>query len=146
MDLRQLTQLSGNGNVELQNIEQDGLKEGILTSTFFDRSGTLYGKFSNNGTIPLYKLPLANFPAENKLQAISGNLFKYDPLAGQLDLRAVGSLASMAQIVTGALERSNIDLADQFTKMIVTQRAYSSSATVLRTADEMTQQARDLKR
>ncbi|MFL2771619.1 MAG: flagellar hook-basal body complex protein [Rhodospirillaceae bacterium] len=146
MDLLKLTQLAGNGNVELQYIKQDGLKEGILTSTFFDRSGTLYGKFSNNGTIPLYKLPLANFPAENKLEAISGNLFKYDPLAGQLDLRAVGQLASIAQIVTGALERSNINLSDQFTKMIVTQRAYSSSATVLKTADEMTQQARDLKR
>jgi flagellar hook protein FlgE len=49
-------------------------------------------------------------------------------------------------VAVGASEQSNVDLADQFTKMIVTQLAYSSSATVLRTADEMTQQAGDLKR
>ena len=48
--------------------------------------------------------------------------------------------------VSGALERSTVDLADQFSRMIITQRAYSSNATVLRTADEMTQAARDLKR
>jgi flagellar hook protein FlgE len=50
------------------------------------------------------------------------------------------------QLIVGALESSNVDLADQFSKMIITQRAYTSSATVLRTADEMTMAARDLKR
>ena len=82
----------------------------------------------------------------DSLEAVQGNFFKADPQAGQLELRSLGSVSGIAQIVVGALEQSNVNLADQFTKMIVTQRAYSSSATVLRTADEMTQQARDLKR
>jgi len=56
------------------------------------------------------------------------------------------SVQGIAQIISGVLESSNVDLADQFSKMIVTQRAYSSSTTVLRTADEMMQQTRDLKR
>ena len=97
-----------------------------------------------NGPIPL--ITTAIFPAPNNLEAINGNFFKADPAAGELELRSLGSVTGIAQIIVGALEQSNVDLADQFTKMIVTQRAYSSSATVLRTADEMTQQARDLKR
>lgn len=74
------------------------------------------------------------------------SLFRPEPAAGEFGLRSLGSVTGIAQIIVGALEQSNVDLADQFTKMIVTQRAYSSSATVLRTADEMTQQARDMKR
>jgi flagellar hook protein FlgE len=146
LDLSQTTQFQANGNIEVINLEQDGLQEGLLKSTFFDPNGVLYGSFSNAGLVPLFKLPMAIFPAPNSLEAVSGSFFRADPAAGQLELRGLGSVSGLAQIVVGGLEQSNVDLADQFTKMIVTQRAYSSSATVLRTADEMTQQARDLKR
>jgi len=146
VDLSDTTQLQSTGSIDLLNFEQDGLKEGILNSTFFDSDGVMFGSFSNSSVMPLFKLPMANFPAPNQLEAVSGNFFRQDPRAGQLELGSLGSVSGTAQIVVGALEQSNVDIADQFTKMIVTQRAYSSSATVLRTADEMTQQARDLKR
>lgn len=146
LDLSQVTQFESTGNVDVLNLEQDGLQEGLLRSTFFDKDGTLFGSFTNAGLVPLFKLPVATFPAINKLEAINGNVFKADVAAGEMELKAMGSGNGIAQVVIGALEQSNVDLADQFTKMIVTQRAYSSSATVLRTADEMTQQARDLKR
>lgn len=146
LDLSQLSQFQSTGNIEVINLEQDGFQEGLLRSTFFDKEGVLFGSFSNAGLVPLFKLPVATFPAINKLEAINGNFFKADVAAGEMELRAMGSGNGIAQVVVGALEQSNVDLADQFTKMIVTQRAYSSSATVLRTADEMTQQARDLKR
>lgn len=146
LDLARTTQFQSDGDIAVLNFEQDGLQEGLLRSTFFDTDGTLFGSFSNAGLVPLFKLPVATFPAINKLEAINGNVFKADVAAGEMELRAMGSGNGIAQVVIGALEQSNVDLADQFTKMIVTQRAYSSSATVLRTADEMTQQARDLKR
>lgn len=146
LDLSQVSQFQSTGNVEVLNIDQDGFQEGLLRSTFFDKEGVLFGSFSNAGLVPLFKLPVATFPAPNKLEAINGNFFRQDVAAGDLELRAMGTGNGIAQVVVGALEQSNVDLADQFTKMIVTQRAYSSSATVLRTADEMTQQARDLKR
>ncbi|MBM3515357.1 MAG: flagellar biosynthesis protein FlgE, partial [Alphaproteobacteria bacterium] len=66
--------------------------------------------------------------------------------AGELSLEALDRGPSVAEIFVGGIETSNVDLADQFSKMIITQRAYSSSATALRTADEMSMQARDLKR
>lgn len=146
LDLSQVTQFQSTGNIEVINLEQDGFQEGLLRSTFFDKEGVLFGSFSNAGLVPLFKLPVATFPAMNKLEAINGNFFKADVAAGEMELKAMGTGNGIAQVVIGALEQSNVDLADQFTKMIVTQRAYSSSATVLRTADEMTQQARDLKR
>lgn len=146
LDLSQVSQFQSTGNIEVLNLDQNGIQEGRLRSTFFDNDGTLFGSFSNAGLVPLFKLPVATFPAPNKLEAINGNFFKADVAAGEMELRAMGNSNSIAQVVVGALEQSNVDLADQFTKMIVTQRAYSSSATVLRTADEMTQQARDLKR
>ena len=146
MDISKLTQFESTGEVDLVNFKQDGIKEGVLSSTFFDSDGTLFGSFTNAGLVPLFKLPMATFPAVNNLEAINGNFFTADPAAGELELRSLGSVSGLAQIIVGALEQSNVDLADQFTKMIVTQRAYTSSATVLRTADEMTQQARDLKR
>ncbi len=146
LDLSETTQFQANGNIEIFNFTQDGLLEGRLANTFFDSDGTLFGSFTNAGLVPLFKLPMAIFPAPNKLEAINGNFFKDDIEAGQMELQGLGSVAGLAQIVVGALEQSNVDLADQFSKMIVTQRAYSSSATVLRTSDEMTQQARDLKR
>ena len=146
LDVSKVSQFQATGNLEVINLEQDGLTEGLLRSTFFDRNGVLYGSFSNAGLVPLFKLPMATFPAENNLEALNGNFFKASEEAGNLELRGMGSVTGLAQVVVGALEQSNVDLADQFTKMIVTQRAYSSSAAVLRTADEMTQQARDLKR
>jgi len=146
LDISQITQFQSTGDLEVINLEQDGLTEGLLRNTFFDTDGVLYGSFTNAGLVPLFKLPLATFPAQNNLEAANGNVFKATEAAGVMELRGMGSVNGLAQVIVGALEQSNVDLADQFTKMIVTQRAYSSSATVLRTADEMTQQARDLKR
>ncbi|MEQ9449702.1 MAG: flagellar hook-basal body complex protein, partial [Rhodospirillaceae bacterium] len=100
----------------------------------------------NGENLNLYKLPIARFESENNLEARNGNVFLQTQDAGDLELTSLGNPAGITQMVVGALEQSNVDLANQFTKMIVTQRAYSSAATVLRTADEMTQAARDLKR
>ena len=146
VNLRDTTQFQANGDIEVVNFDHDGLLEGRLNSTFFDSDGTLFGSFSNASLKPLFKLPMATFAAVNNLESKNGNVFIARPEAGTMELRSLGSVTGLAQIVVGALEQSNVDLADQFSKMIVTQRAYSSSATVLRTADEMTQQARDLKR
>ena len=105
----------------------------------------LIGSYSNGELRNLYKLPVAMFRADGNLEAKSGNYFEQTKEAGDMLLTGIG-LATGSHFVTGALESSNVDLTDQFSKMIVTQRAYSSAAKVLTTADEMAQAARDLKR
>lgn len=146
IDISRITQFRDDGDLTVQVVEQNGFLQGRLDKTFFDEKGVLYGSYTNRGLKPLFKLPIATFAAPNNLDAKSGNFFTETREAGARTLNALSAAPNVADIRIGALETSNVDLADQFTKMIVTQRAYSSSATVLRTADEMTQQARDLKR
>ncbi|MGE3476698.1 MAG: flagellar hook protein FlgE [Rhodospirillaceae bacterium] len=146
VDLKKLTQLADNGTLTVQNIQQDGYIMGRLNNTYFDNTGMLIGSYSNGQMRNLYQLATARFTAENNLEAKSGNLFERTVAAGDMEISAIGSQMGRTQLVIGALEHSNVDLADQFSKLIVTQRAYTSSATVLRTADEMTMAARDLKR
>ncbi len=71
LDLRQTTQFQSTGSVEVLNLEQDGLQEGLLRSTTFDSDGVLYGSFSNGSRVPLFKLPIANFPAHKILAMLS---------------------------------------------------------------------------
>jgi flagellar hook protein FlgE len=131
----------------VQNINQDGYLEGRLDQTYFNNSGTLIGSYSNGQTRQLYKLAIARFAVDNKLEAVSGNMFEQTRASGAISLSPIqGGFGGRTELVVGALESSNVDLADQFSKMIITQRAYTSNATVLRTADEMTMAARDLKR
>lgn len=146
MDIRQVKSFNDNGDLTVFNLEQDGFLQGRLKETYFNEDGVLIGSYTNQGLRPLYKLPIAQFQAVNNLEAKSGNFFTQTREAGERRLLGLDSVQGIAQIFSGALESSNVDLADQFSKMIVTQRAYSSSATVLRTADEMMQQTRDLKR
>jgi flagellar hook protein FlgE len=146
MDIRQMKSFNDNGDLTVFNINQDGYIQGRLKETYFNEDGVLVGSYTNQGLRELYKLPIAQFAAVNNLEAKSGNFFTQTREAGERRLLGLDSVQGIAQIFTGALESSNVDLADQFSKMIVTQRAYSSSATVLRTADEMMQQTRDLKR
>jgi flagellar hook protein FlgE len=146
IDVTKLTQLADNNKLTVQNIDQDGYIQGKLDKTYFNGFGELIGSYSNGEVRTLFKLPVANFVSDGNLEAKSGNIFVQTPEAGQLFLKGLGDPTGTTQIVTGALEQSNVDLADQFSKMIVTQRAYSSAAKVLTTADEMTMAARDLKR
>lgn len=146
MDIKKVQQLSDNGDLTVFNLDQDGYLQGRLKETYFNENGVLIGSYTNQGLRPLFKLPIATFAAQNNLDAKSGNYFVQTREAGQRKLQGLNSVQGLAQVISGVLESSNVDLADQFSKMIVTQRAYSSSATVLRTADEMMQQTRDLKR
>ena len=144
-----MTDFSDQGSITVQNVNQDGYIAGNLNSTYFNSEGVLLGSYSNGELKPLYKLAVANFTAEDNREAMPGNYFTQTADSGDLLIRGLGTAGTSTggtAFVSGALERSTVDLSDQFSKMIITQRAYSSSAQVLRTADEMTQAVRDLKR
>jgi flagellar hook protein FlgE len=146
LDIGDVTQFRGEGEIFVQNSDHNRFLEGRLDDTYFTEDGVLIDSYTNQEVRPLFKLPIATFVAPDNLEARSGNFFTQTIEAGELSLEALDRGPNVAQIFVGGLEASNVDLADQFSKMIITQRAYSSSATVLRTADEMSMQARDLKR
>lgn len=129
-----VTQYSSDYNVSFVN--QNGAELGQRTGVSVDEDGYVIASFSNGEFRKLYKLPIATFANPNGLQARSGNVYAQTTDSGQYNLREAGN--GGAGIVQGAsLEQSNVDLSGEFTKMIVTQRAYSAGTKVISTADSM---------
>ncbi len=144
-DMSDVSQLGEAGTL-LYNVDQDGMESGQLIGVAWDDNGVLHGQYSNTRTIEIAKVAISTFTAQNNLEAISGNLFKYNQNAGEMKINDLSNddLVSTG-IVAETYELSNVDLEDQFSRMITTQKAYSSAATVFQTGDEMLQTATALK-
>lgn len=121
---------------------QDGIGEGAFIDYEIDDRGKVFGRFTSGAVSPLYQLALASFANPNGLIDVGNNQWVAGEESGDPEFVSAGDLAV---ILSGASEASNVDLADAFSQLIVTQRAYSSAAQLIRTADEMTETARDLK-
>lgn len=132
--------------VHIGVIDQDGYKAGQMRYARFNSKGELTATYDNGQTRTLFKLPVATFVSENNLDPVSGTLFKRSTAAGDLTVTSVENAAGGGGTISSeALENSTVAIEDEFTKMIMTQKAYSTNATVFKTADEMTTVVRDLK-
>jgi flagellar hook protein FlgE len=109
----------------------------------FDSTGNLYGDYSNGQKVLLYTIPMATFTAPNSLNAVTGTLFQQTAGAGTLNLDQASSLNTTA-VLPGTLETSNVNLEDEFSRMITTQTAYNSATKVFDISDKMVQSVRDL--
>ena len=129
-----LTQFADtNGTVQVNQLQQNGYAAGQLESIAVDNQGRITGSFSNGQTIPLAEIPLVTFNGENSLQALNGAAYAETPESGPPIFGATGT------IVGSSLEDSNVDIATQFSQLIVAQQAYSANARVMSTADQMIQ-------
>ncbi len=131
------TQFSGEYNVVFVN--QNGAELGLRTGISVDEEGFLVANFSNGQSTRIYQLPLATFANADGLDEVTGNAYRQTDRSGDFNLRIPGDGGS-GLIQGGTLEGSNVDLADEFTKMIVTQRAYSAATKIITTADELTEE------
>lgn len=146
LDLSNMTQYSDTRDLTVDSMVIDGRVPGRLTSTSFDSNGVLRGSFDNGSTRALYQLPVANFAAPESLKLEGGNVYRETPDSGTVALSTIqDGDRDGTVIVPMSLEGSNVQMEDQFSKMIVTQKAYSMAATVFRTNDEMLQEIRNLK-
>jgi flagellar hook protein FlgE len=123
------------GAVTTKQLTQNGAASGKLVNVEIADGGLINATYSNGKSRPLYKIPVVTFNAENQLAHIDGGAYA----------ATVGSGGAItggdAEIVGQALEQSNVDIADEFTKMIVTQQAYSANTRVITTTDSMMQEA-----
>ena len=142
-DMSNLTQFAG--DFTPFGYEKNGFGASRMTSASFDMEGHIIGFFEDLTSRAIYKLPLASFTNPNGMEMKNGNVFAVTENSGTARV-AAASAGGPGTFVPAAREMSNVDIADEFTLMIMTQNAYNSSATVFRTVDEMTQTARDLKR
>jgi flagellar hook protein FlgE len=129
-----LTQFAdSSGTAQVSELQQNGYAAGQLQSVAVDSQNQITGTFSNGQTIPLAEITLATFNGENALQALNGGAYAATVDSGPPILGATGT-------VTGSsLEASNVDIATQFSQLIVAQQAYSANARVMQTADQMIQ-------
>jgi flagellar hook protein FlgE len=138
-----ITQFSG--DYTPASAEVDGYETGQLVRFEIDDAGDLYGVFDNSARRLLYNIPLATMPNPNGMMQVNGNAYITTEASGPFSLVAAGT-GSVGTISTGALESSNVELAEELTDLIKTQRAYSSNATIITTADEMLDVTTRLKR
>ncbi|MBT4703203.1 MAG: flagellar hook-basal body complex protein [Rhodospirillaceae bacterium] len=143
LDISGITQFEG--ALTPVSLEFGGFAKSELASFFFEPDGVISGKFEDGTTRPLFKVPLATFTNADGLARNNGNTFTSTAESGTARVVNAGG-DGVALLLANSHELSNVDLADEFTKIIVTQKAYNSAATVFRTADEILQTARDLKR
>ncbi len=129
-----LTSLSGNFTTNY--IRQDGAKFGSYSGVYIDESGVVTALFDNGETRPIAILPLATFSNPNGMEALTGNAWIETDSSGQALLKRAGSNGA-GEISSSSLESSTVDLATEFSNMIVTQRAYSAATKIITTADEM---------
>ena len=126
-------------------VEQDGKTMGYLESFNIDPSGTITGVFSNGASEPLAKIALANFANPEGLMKEGSNNFSSTNNSGDA-LIGEAALEGKGEINAGMLEMSNVDLAEQFTDMIVTQRGFQANSRSITTSDQMLQELLTLKR
>lgn len=141
-DISGFTQFSGDYNVISST--QNGAELGLRTGVSIDKDGFVIAQFSNGQSSKIFKLPIATFANANGLNELTGNVFRESDSSGSYNLREAGT-GSAGSVASGSLEASNVDLAEEFSKMIVTQRAYSANTKVISTADQMTQELLQLR-
>ena len=125
--------------------EQDGYTMGDLERFSIDKTGTITGAFSNGVTLTLGQLALADFNNPAGLLRVGDNMYTVSANSGAPVLGFAGE-GSRSTVTSGALEMSNVDLANEFTNMITSQRGFQSNARVITTSDEMLQELVSLKR
>jgi len=126
-------------------VEQDGHSMGYMESFKIDGSGIITGVFSNGTTRTLGQVAMASFPNQGGLEKAGDNNFKKTNNSGNANISPSG-IAGKGVIKSGALEMSNVDMADQFTDMIVTQRGFQANSRTIQTADQLLQELLSLKR
>ena len=139
-----VTQYAGT-QYTLRNLTQNGVPPGAFSSVSATSAGGVVVNYDNGQIRTIAQVPVITFNNPNALQRQNGQSFTATQESGTA-LANQASTNGAGQLVTGSVEQSNVDIASEFTKLIVAQRAYSANAKVVTTADELLQQTLDMKR
>ncbi|HAH61191.1 MAG TPA: flagellar hook protein FlgE, partial [Treponema sp.] len=124
---------------------QDGYTLGYLDNFKIDSSGTITGVYSNGSVRTIGQIAMASFTNDRGLEKAGDNTYVESNNSGQANIGESG-VAGKGKILAGALEMSNVDLSEQLTDMIVTQRGFQSNAKTIQTADTLLETVLSLKR
>jgi flagellar hook protein FlgE len=123
---------SADGRVGQATLQQDGYSAGTLDSISVTGDGRISGSYSNGRVVPVAQISVAQFNADNALKRRDGGTYE-QTLESGLPMIGLGG----ATLIGGNVEGSNTDIAEEFSKMIVTQQAYSANTRVVTTSQQM---------
>jgi flagellar hook-basal body protein len=129
-----LAQFADDYNVSM--INQNGSGPSSRSSVEISTSGLVTAIFSNGESKPIYELAVGTVPSPSELDALNGNAYQVSSSSGDLVLNLPGE-GGAGTILAESLEGSTVDISEEFTDLIVTQRAYSAATKILTTGDEM---------
>jgi flagellar hook protein FlgE len=138
-----ITQFSGASNVSSQ--QQDGYASGSLSGIGVDGTGVVRGMYTNGQQLAIGQLAIAKFQANESLGRAGSNMWIETRESGNAALGTAGS-GGRGAVSAGALEGSNVDIAQQFVDLIAHQRAFEANSKTITTADEMLQTLQNIKR
>jgi flagellar hook protein FlgE len=143
VDISDIHQFASESGVD--PLEVDGYPLGSLEDFNFDALGVATGIFSNGQQKVIARIALAAFNNPSGLHKVGNNLFIQTPNSGQPSVGAAGE-HGRGTINPSSLEMSNVDIAKEFTNMIITQRGFQANSRIITTSDEMLQELVNLKR
>lgn len=126
-------------DLNVSSIEQNGVPQGAFRDLSIDNNGFLSLNYDNGRSRTLYQIPITTFNSPNNLERKDGGVFGSTTESGTAN-RHLPNNNGAGKIVSSSLEGSNVDIADEFTKMIQAQRVYSANAKTITTADSMLQE------
>jgi flagellar hook protein FlgE len=138
-----MTQFSGDYSPPV--FEDNGTETGSLMRAEMSETGILFGVFDNGQRRALFEVPLANVVNPDQMRSVDGNAYVATRDSGAVTLSSAMS-GNVGSVAAGALEGSNVDIAQELTDLIQTQRAYASNAKIITTSDEMLDETLRIKR
>lgn len=130
---------------QVSRTTQDGYEAGSLASLTFDNEGTLVAVYNNGISKMLGRVAVAKFENNQGLSKVGKNLFKESRRSGQPVMGEAGTWGR-GEILSKALELSNVDIAQEFVNLMTTQRNFTANAKAVTTADQMLQEVLNIKR
>lgn len=134
IDLSGMTQLGYQFSVAEAKVNGNGAS--IVTGVEIGADGTVSAKYDNGDNTPLYKLALGTVTSPDLMEVIAGNVYSPSASSGDLQMGFAGTSA-FGDIISGALEDSNVDLASELTTMIASQRSYTANSKVFQAGSDL---------
>lgn len=140
IDFSDMTQFNRPSNPVSDNpLVGGGRRAGFLEGISVGPDGVIRGRYDNGQIIDLAQIPVAVFRNPAGLQSVGNNLFVETANSGPFDGRGRDVSLGGGSMLGGVLEMSNVDLAQEFTDMIITQRGFQSNSRIITVSDEMLQ-------
>jgi flagellar hook protein FlgE len=143
LDLSKLNQLGTGFTVSDGAV--NGSAPGTIDKIQISRDGVIYAQYKDGSTKALYKIPLADVQSPDRLTVIAGNVYAQGTDSGPIRI-GFANEGKAGSIVSGALENSNVDIAEELTDMIAAQRSYTANSKVFQTGSDLMDVLVNLKR